>query len=169
MFNSGIFWGIFIIAFGVVMIIKHLFSLDIPVVKIMFGVFLILLGFSVLFARPKFMIHSDDHTVVFSNKGLTFHENEDEYVSVFSNAELDMTSIDKVIDETIEINSVFSEMTVLLNKETKVNLRSDAVFGSVTKPDAEIVKEVPDSVETTIPTINIKATAVFGKITFVRK
>ena len=169
MFSSGIFWGLFIIAFGLIMLIKHFFNFDLPVFRIMFGIFLILLGLSVLFSHPKSIIHTDDQSVVFGNKGMFYEDGQKEYSAVFSNADLDLTAIDKVVEHKIEINCIFSEMTVYLNKGTKVILKSDAVFGSVNTPEPEISLQASDSIEVIVPTVKIKASAVFGKINFIRK
>ena len=49
--GAGLFWGAFLLLLGVALIIKVVFNVDFPVFKVLVGIFLVLIGFKVLFGR----------------------------------------------------------------------------------------------------------------------
>jgi Ca2+/H+ antiporter len=61
--SQGLFWGIFLIGIGVLMIIKYQFKLNISMPRIIIGVLLLALGISMLLGGPGVKTQS---SVIFS-------------------------------------------------------------------------------------------------------
>ena len=166
MSGPGVFWGLLIVFWGLILVIKQLFNMDFPVGRVMIGVFLVLLGIKLLFFRTHHTEYSDSNNIVFGNRDLQYNETENEYNIVFGSSILDLRDVDYTPGQVIEVNTVFGETRVLLNQETKVDINTSAVFGSVDQPRQEKLLSQPDSVQYEQRIIKIKATAVFGKIKF---
>lgn len=169
--NQGVFWGIMIIIFGIILLAKHVFNLDFPVLKVMLGVFLIMLGIKFLFFKTFSITNttSQGGDVVFGSKEMDFNPEISKYNSVFGSLIVDMTKIKESPLTTYEVNCVFGETTVVLNKKTKLNLHSDVVMGSIENPNPNENYEFENIIDSSIVEINIKASAVFGSIKFIRK
>ncbi|MBL6964292.1 MAG: hypothetical protein ISR55_10745 [Bacteroidetes bacterium] len=169
MFNSGIYWGILIVIFGILLVAKQLLNLDFPVVKVMIGIFLISLGIRFMFFRTTLSCsYSDDNNVVFRNKDLHYDKDQYEYNVVFSNSTIDFREMEELPSHSIEINTVFGDTKVILDEELKVDISSDAVFGAVHHPNPEKQLREPDSNEVGPDVLRIQASAVFGQIRFIR-
>lgn len=168
--NQGIFWGIMIIIFGLILLIKQLFNLEFPVIKVFIGVFLVMLGIKLLFFKTLPLNGpSKGGDVVFGSKEMNFIEDIREYNTVFGSLTLDMTELKESVSGRYEVNAVFGEANVLINDKTKVNLRSDVVLGSVEGPRPIEMFEFENNIDSNVIEIEIKASAVFGSINFVRK
>jgi len=168
--NQGVFWGVMIIFFGLILLVKQMFHLEFPVIKVFIGVFLVMLGIKLLFFRTfTFNNPSKGGDVVFGSKEMNFITDIKEYNTVFGSLELDMRDLKVSPQGQYEINAVFGETTVILNNNTKVNLRSDVVLGSVEGPKPIETFEFESVLDSTIVEVEIKASAVFGSISFKRK
>jgi predicted membrane protein len=170
MFNSGVFWGILIVVIGVSLLVKHIFHLDFPIIKVVIGMALILIGIRFMFSKShkhtEFTYQdSKENSVVFGNKQMVFNEDQGEYNSVFSSAVLDFTKIDKSTDYKIKVNSVFGDLKILVNNRTKVVLESDVVFGNISNPNEF---QNMDSLDSNQIVLKLKASAVFGSIKIIR-
>jgi hypothetical protein len=173
MCNSGIFWGILVIVFGIGLLVKHIFNLDFPVFKVVLGLALVLIGIRIILSKSVCRPHHDnwsdkDNSVVFSNKQILFNEAENEYNVVFSSSVLDFTKIDTSTEHKIKLNCVFGDMKILVNPRTKVILESDVVFGNVSNP--EETQYSPEGIaDSNQIVLKLKTSAVFGTIKIIRK
>ena len=67
--GAGLIWGVFILLVGVALIIKVIFNVDFPVVKIFLGLFLVFLGLKVLLTKNDFMRgHTGSNETIFSER-----------------------------------------------------------------------------------------------------
>jgi predicted membrane protein len=163
--NSGLFWGIIIIVLGAAILIKHLFNLDFPVVKVVFGVALILIGLKVLVFKgsDKCFTTSDKNNVVFGEKNMYYTADNNEYNAVFSSSVLDLSNIPQSNENRIKVSCVFGSIKIIINQKTKLIIDSDVVFGSISNPDENTVSDSNQII------IKMKAEAVFGSIKIVRE
>lgn len=164
-FNSGLFWGIIVIAFGAAILVKHIFNLDFPVIKVVFGVALILIGIKVLlFKGSQSSCESGDKSnVVFGERTMYYSVDNNEYNSIFSSSVLDLTKIETTNDKKIKVSCVFGNMKIIINQQTKLIIDSDVVFGSISNPDENTANDSNQVI------LKLKADAVFGNIKIVRQ
>ena len=176
---SSIFWGIVLICFGILLVLKHLFDWDIPVGKIIFAVMLILTGIF-LFTGKGHLVngtwkhHSGDRetSVVFGN--ITFDKTDikSEYNVVFGRGVLDLTEVpESSIPRNIDINIIFADGEILVPGKLPVVIKSDTAFGQTDFPDGSVPGFGEKSyrsqaaTETENPII-INVDCVFGKCVF---
>ena len=164
-YSSGLFWGIIVIVLGAAILVKNIFNLDFPVIKVVFGVALILIGLRVLVFKGH---HSsfqagDKNNVVFGDRNIYYTADNNEYNAVFSSTVLDLTKIEPSKDSRIKVSCVFGNMKIIVNQQTKVIIESDVVFGSISNPDENSVADSNQII------LKMKADAVFGSIKIVRQ
>jgi hypothetical protein len=165
-YNSGLFWGIIVIILGAAILIKHIFNLEFPVIKVVFGVALILLGLRVLVFKDSHnhcCPQGDQNNVVFGEKNMIYSADNNEYNAVFSSAVLDLTKLEASIDHRIKVSCVFGNIKIVINPQTKLIIDSDVVFGSISNPDENKVADSNQII------LKMKADAVFGSIRIVRE
>lgn len=159
------FWGVIIIAAGLVIIINQFFKLNLPVMRITFGIFLIMLGVNFL-GGWKYHLHPNTTTneVVFGSKTMVYSQNEKEYNIVFGDATIDMSGIDKNTQKPVKINCVFGSAKIYLASSVKLSLESDVAFGNI---DNQFKSETnPDS---NAVVVKMHANAIFGEIKILKK
>ena len=69
----------------------------------------------------------------------------------------------------LEINAIFGNANVLLNKDVPVRIKSDVAFGGISLPDGDTggfgsSTYVSDNFDENEPYLYIKASAVFGNM-----
>lgn len=132
MFSSAIFWGSIIILFGLSILIKEIFGINIPIFKILIGLFFIFLGIKFIVGGFNFGKSEKDGQIIFSEGKTYYNENERDYNIIFGRGEIDLTNLPKPDGiEKIEVNVVFGNGVLFLNKETSYSVKSSAAFGSV--------------------------------------
>ena len=103
--SSGIFWGFIVILFGVGILLKSVFHVNIPFFKILIGIIVILFGVSIIFNA----INSRRNNTVFGEYKFNFETIEKEYNIVSSKGVFDFTNFNfsNYHGEFIKINSAF--------------------------------------------------------------
>jgi len=144
--RSNMFWGVFFVVLGILMLLNYVFGLHLPVFRILFAVFIIYLGIKMLFGSFGFEARkiTTDYQAVFSKSKFVYpsqdsKESSNDYQTVFGNSELDLTTIDLTKgNEKIEIDNVFGQTKLYLKKETPFKIESSVVFGQISLPDKQM-------------------------------
>lgn len=125
-------FGIILLLIGISIMLPK-----IPIFNILFGAGLILLGVSIFLEKDfKSLIGFSSPNVIVFNEGIfTYDENQKEYVTVFGNTQLDLTSAKFNDKKNLEIISVFGNSQVTLNKNSNFKIKSTTVFGSTNFPN----------------------------------
>jgi hypothetical protein len=100
--SQGLFWGIFLIGIGILMIIKYQFKLNISMPRIVFGVLLLALGISMLLGGPGLKTQSN---IIFSEGNVQAVKPEKEYNVIFGNLVIDLATISR--DELVDWQELF--------------------------------------------------------------
>lgn len=174
--GAGIFWGAFFLLLGIALVIKVVFQIDFPVFKVLVGIFLILLGFKVLFGR--FGIHDrhfEPEETVFHEKVYDQPERGKEYTVLFGKGVYDFTGVD-LENGTFhaKISTVFGGSQIIIPRDTPVRIKADAVFAGAELPDrntAVFGTTVYESDSWSIDTacIDIKVDVVFGGVQVIER
>jgi hypothetical protein len=134
----GLLIGVMIVLFGLGIIINVVFHVNIPVFKILAGLFFIYLGIKIItggsFSSP--VVHGRSGDAVFSNRTYQgMYGNSNKYSAVFGKAMVDLRGIELKEKVTrIKIDAVFGGAEVILDKNTPVRINADTVFGGVQLP-----------------------------------
>jgi predicted membrane protein len=170
--GGSLFWGIVLIIIGIGLIIKVVFHVEIPIMKILFAFFFIYLGIRILIGNwGTHVFRSGPDDVVFG-QGKFVHEHlvPKEQSIIFGNGSIDFRQINiNALPAEVEINTVFGGCEIHIKKESPVKIKVDAAFAGVSLPNEN--KTVfgsafyqTESYEETKPHLFIKASAVFSEL-----
>lgn len=174
--GAGIFWGAFLLLLGVALIIKVVFQVDFPIFKVVLGIFLVLLGFKVLFGRvivPNKQWGPDE--TVFHERTYDDPEPGKEYTVLFGKGVYDFTDVDLSQGHFhAKISAIFGGAQIIVPRDVPVRIKAEAVFAGAELPDGntsvfgDTVWE-SDEWDGQTPGINLKAEVVFGGIQVLRR
>lgn len=161
--SPKIIFGIFIILFGLSIIINHVFKINIPLGKFLLGSFIIYLGFKILLGGFGVDINvKGDKNAVFSKHDYAPNnlKTNNEYNAVFGSSSIDLSDTEIAENETVkmELNSVFGNLEIKVPKDVNVKIESNGVLGSVVDKRSSNIEIVSTK------TLFIEANAVFGSI-----
>ena len=140
--SKGMFWGLLFLVVGAILLIQHVFQIDLPILKILFGCWLIYMGFKVLFGSfglqvsgfkvnkvqtaDQFVFSEGDFQ---THSGSTFNRR---YSSAFSSTKLDLSNLSETeLKETVHIDSAFGNVRVKTNPSLPISATTSIAFGSV--------------------------------------
>lgn len=136
--GPAIFWGLFLIIIGFALIIKYVFDLDIPVVKIVIALFLIFLGIKLLVGKTRFVHISHKETdIIFSETRLNGKNiTGNEYNVIFGKLVLDLRDLElSDLPKRLEINIIFGATEIIINNDLPIHVKVEAVFSGARMPN----------------------------------
>ena len=164
--SSGIFWGFIIILFGIVILIKTVFHINIPFFRILIGILIILFGISFIVGA----VSQRKSEAMFRYYNFNSGTIQKEYNIVFSKASMDVANFDfsNYNGEFIKINSVFSSAEIYLSRDFQYEIRAESAFGAVILPNGENVSfkniaRVENAENGELKRINLHVVSVFGE------
>lgn len=168
------FWGIFFIAFGLIMVIEHFFPIHIPIFKILIATLFVYIGLKILFGSFGSNIEiskvSSENQSLFSTTTFKFSPSLKEYQVVFGKGTLDLTQAD-VSQTSIEIqfNTVFGDSEIIVNNKMPIRIESNTAFGSTRYPNKDITAfgkyiYTSDSYKEGQAHLQINSNVVFGSL-----
>ena len=164
--SSGIFWGFIVILFGVGILLKSVFHVNIPFFKILIGIIIIFFGISFIVDAMS----QRKSEAIFRNYNFNFGTIEKEYNIVFSKGVFDFTNFNfsNYNGEFIKINSAFSKSEIYLSRNFEYEIRADSVFGVVSLPNGESVSfgniaRLENAENSGLKRINLHVSSVFGE------
>ena len=165
--SSGIFWGFIVILFGVGILLKSVFHVNIPFFKILIGIIVILFGVSIIFNAIN---STRRNNTVFREYNFNFGTIEKEYNIVFSKGVFDFTNFNfsNYNGKFVKINSDFSKSEIYLSLNFEYEIRADSVFGVVRLPNGESVSfgniaRLENAENSGLKRINLHVSSVFSE------
>lgn len=169
---GGLFWGLVLIIIGISLIVKVVFKVDFPIMKVLFAFFFIYLGVKILagnFGVSKFKTGPND--VVFGESGFVHRQSvPGQQNVVFGKGVFDFRNLnDSVLPAQVQINTVFGNSEILINKATPVVIKVDAAFAGAFLPNQNSTvlgssNYQSPGLDVTKPYLTIKADAVFSSL-----
>lgn len=173
--------GTIIIVIGLSVLLGAVFGINIPVIKILLGLFLLYMGIKVLFGAFSWNFEmtaekrSSDHEAVFAEAQFQYPNAKDasEYVTVFGKSTLDLTNLEPT-EKKIESVAVFGESVIYVKKGQALRVVSNTVLGKSELPGKNIsafgkFEYQTPGLQVTDPALNLEITAVFASIRVVEK
>jgi predicted membrane protein len=172
--------GFLFLMIGLSILLKAVFHVDIPLVRTGLALFIIYIGVKMLLGsfgwNHSIRDWDDDSSALFNSKNFKWEsagEGHKRYSVVFGSTVVDLTDVKiKEKDETVEVDVVFGEATVLLSKNTPIRVRASAVFGEAKTPDENMVAfgvlnySSPEQKQAQNGTLNVRGNVVFGALKF---
>lgn len=138
------FWGFLFLAIGVVVIVQHVFNIDLPILKILFGLFLIYVGLKIVFGSFGMRMNafridkiSTGTEAIFSETYFKARSGESSEVNskfstAFGNSMLDLSDLKpEELNSTFKINNAFGKTRVKTNPEHGIKAQISVGFGSI--------------------------------------
>ena len=142
--SCKILLGVMLILLGAGIIIKIVFNLDIPVFKILVGLFIVYIGLVMITGKRFLSCHHYHNTenVIFNERDLDSTdvlENQEKNV-IFGSSLIDLTNInlgDSTIktNRYIKINTVFGNAKIRIRRDTPVRITVESAFAGAQLPD----------------------------------
>lgn len=132
---SGLFWGLILVLIGISVIIKAVFKIDIPIVRLIFALILIYFGLKMLLGGFRI---GTERTIIFQEAELKAGARDSEYNIIFGSGEINISDLkleDRII--RIEADIIFGSGKVLLPAGIPVIVKTSTVFGQCRLPDAQ--------------------------------
>jgi len=171
--SSGTFWGVIIILFGLSILLREVFHIHIPFMKIIFGLLLIYLGVRVIAGGA--WKNKTSNTSVFAESDMKYDPIHDDYDIVFGSGTIDLFKMETPTQKRkIEVSVVFGNGTVIVNDSIPMKIEMNSVFGASVLEDKR-VNALGTSYNTTSaykegqPYVLLETNVVFGKLTIQSK
>jgi hypothetical protein len=134
---SGLFWGIVLILIGLGIVIRIVFNIDFPIIKILIALFLIWLGIRILIGDHGILhFRTSKNDVIFGENSYRDISSENkEYNVIFGKAVFDFRDLKITEKISIQLNSIFGGAEVKINKGTPYRIKVESVFGGVNLPN----------------------------------
>ena len=167
-FSSAIFWGVIVILVGLSIILRAVFGIHIPFLRIIFGFVLIYWGVKMI-TGGSFRF-SRSNSAVFNEARLDYDDSQREYNIVFGSGTIDLFKMEaNPPNKRIEVSVVFGNGTVILNDSIPILVELSSAFGAATTPDKTLNALGKSTFSTSAykanePYVFIKASVVFGKL-----
>ncbi|NPV69286.1 MAG: hypothetical protein HPY55_01415 [Firmicutes bacterium] len=169
-FWGGAFWGLLLIVWGVLALLRSFFNINLPVFRILVALFFIYMGVSVLVGG--FGHTGDKNTVLFGERTIPGDPAADEYNIIFGSGVIDLTRLTPVDRGHIEVNVIFGGGTVKINPEIPIRIHASSAFGSASLPNGSATFFGEQTYTTKaaaegVKMIELKVSTVFGSVTVI--
>src|SRR5438477_4469457 len=166
------YWGALIILAGVLLIIRNVFKIDLPVMGIIFPIFIITLGVSLLsgYRGGESRHWGNGKSTVFGDEQFDNVAGDEHYSVVFGKGSYDLRSLRPVDkDIRVDISCAFGGVEILINPAIAMKIKVSAAFGGGEMPDGRTVAFGERTYKTPAyregsPAVNVKASTAFGGI-----
>lgn len=176
------FWGLFFVSVGILLVIQTVLKIDLPIARILFGLVVIYIGFKMVLGSFGLNFNgfrvdriATSNEAVFTEAEFSAKKNDGtslnrEFSTVFGNSKLDLTGL--TADEYkngFEVSTVFGKSEIKTPADLPLLVETNIVMGSV-KVRGEKTGAVGNGVlrtpgfEAGKPHIRIEANSVFGEV-----
>lgn len=137
------FWALLFLSIGALLLLQTIFKIDLPILKILFGVFLIYMGVKVIAGSFGLKMHrfkiekvSTESEAVFSDSEFRAKKTDGsvnrKYSTVFGGSVLDLRGLSAdELKEKIEIDSAFGKVKVITDSHMPLKVEINSAFASV--------------------------------------
>lgn len=175
------FWGLLFLVIGAILVIQNVFNIDLPILRICFGVLLIYWGLQVVFGSfgmkfKTFHVNSksSSHEAVFATTMMKSHKEDGSFNSTFTTAfgssQIDLSGLSaEDLKNEIKIENAFGHTKILTNKNIPVQVKVSAGFSSVEVRGVSFGAFGDDTFQTenlntAEPYLKLKIESGFGKV-----
>jgi hypothetical protein len=167
------YWGALIILTVVLLIIRNIFKIDLPVMGIIFPIFIISLGVSLLTGFKGQSWHGrwgESKNILFNDEQFDSVSGNERYSVVFGKGSYDLRNLkpaDK--DMYVDINCAFGGIEIFINPAVPMKIKVSSAFGGGQMPDGRTVAFGERTYKTPAyrdgaPCVNVKANVAFGGV-----
>lgn len=175
MFKLPTLFGLFLVLGGTTIVLKQVLHVDLPLVRVAFGLLFVWTGLSLLSQSFGLAVPAplawDNRSLVLSH-GEVDVDADRELNVIFASGTIDLRTVPAVNPpRAVEINTVFGNATILYDASAPLSVDASSAFGFVELPNHETVSfgdrawHSPGSEDR--PRVAVKVSSVFGACRFV--
>lgn len=163
--SSGLFWGIVIVFLGFSIILREIFDVHFPFLRVLFGAVLIWWGVRMIAGGFQ-----KNETVAFSETDSGWDDGKKEYSVVFGRGNFDLFKAPPITsDRKLEVNVVFGNGKLILNDSIPTIVKTNTVFGTTRTPNGTTAAFGETAFRTSTykegePALKIETNTVFGQL-----
>ena len=168
-FFSGIFWGSILILLGLSVIVRIVFHIHVPLVRIVFALVLIYFGIRVLVGGSWCKWSgSNGSTVLFSEVKTELSHNSTEYNIIFGKGVVNLADASFAEKgKRVKVNTIFGASEIRVSPAVPALVRVSSAFAGARMPDGNIISFGQYVYKTkaysdTAKALVVDATVVFG-------
>ncbi|MBL7689099.1 MAG: hypothetical protein JNJ49_13780 [Bdellovibrionaceae bacterium] len=179
--ERSMFWGLFFVTVGILLVVQTVLKIDLPIARILFGLVVIYIGVKMVLGSFGINLNGFRVDQIATSNEAVFTEVEfsakkdattlnKEFSTVFGNSKLDLTGL--TADDYkhgFEVSTVFGKTEIKTPADLPLVVETNAVLGSV-KVRGEKTGSMGNGVfktpgfEADKPHVRIEANSVFGEI-----
>ncbi len=164
---SSMIWGVALILLGLSLIIKTIFGISIPFLRILIGILFLYAGISLITGMDSYA-NKQVRTILFKKEVLTVQQPYRSYNVLFANGTIDLSSLNLVKPVTIDINVLFGLVVIKLSPLIPTTIHAESFVGGLQLPDESIInwgkKRYSFGADKRSALLNLNAKAVFGNM-----
>jgi hypothetical protein len=175
MAHGGIFWGIFLILFGVSILFKAIFGFSLPFAKIIVSFMFIYIGISLLTNNFCIFFKKTNKDCAKNEKccsifgGKQTIDTPENVKTLLGRSVIDLTHMSEPAEPiTIDVDTIFGYTLLKINPHMPILIKGKAVFGSIEFPNDTIISIGSHAYTTAsadkAPVLIINAQVIFGSL-----
>lgn len=161
------FWGLLFIIAGIALIVKYVFNINVPVVRIILGFMMIYFGITLI--AGGFIVRNKND-IIFSEGNINGTGIMDKYNIIFGNGTINLTK-SKMMNKNgnIEVNTIFARGMLRIEEGIPAVIKVNSAFAGTSFPDGTTISFGDYTYRTKgyqkgEPFILINADVVFGRL-----
>lgn len=170
---TEVFWGVLLILLGAAIVIKVVFNINIPIIRLLLAFILIYLGIRLMIGWG-FHKEQPNNTVLFNDNRIEATNPAEEYNVIFGRGTIDLTKLVPSNTAVAKVNVIFGGGLIRIDPSQPVRIEANSAFGEARMPDGNNVTfgnyiyKTP-SYQEGKPALRIEANAVFGALEIVER
>lgn len=124
-----------IVLFGILLLIRNIFNLNIPIFTIIFSITLIWIG--ILLIRGSIRPKTEGGQTMFGESSMNYIEGQQNYAVTFGSATVNLQSLQPDQPIHLNIECTFGEMKVLVSRDIQLRVEGNSSFGNLTGPNLQ--------------------------------
>jgi predicted membrane protein len=125
--KMNLFWGGILILWGITLVLKALFKIDIPFFRILLAAILIYFGLKLLISGWG---GKNGSRTAFNRTHVTVHNTVSQHDVIFGSSDIDLRNIElEEKNARAEVDVIFGSANILVDQQTPVKIYLDTVFG----------------------------------------
>ena len=125
--------GLIVVLFGVLLLVRNVFNLDIPIFTILLSTALIIGG--VLMIRGSFLQRGEGARVQFEDRHFSYRPEERNYSVQFGEGTLNLKGHRPDANITLSVECSFGKMRIIADREVPLMITGKSSFGELRGPD----------------------------------
>ena len=162
---GSLFWGGLLVVIGLQLLLNALFGLDLPLLRVAFGLVILYWGLGLIFGNHHLFKWSYD----WHYKSILYNAHNSSSSTIFNTQKIDLTTLDYSISRTVSSHqTVFGTTYIDIPYDVPVLINAQATFGTIRLPNNVILRSGAQNFQNYTgdqePLLILNVSVVFGTV-----